>query len=542
MNSVEIENKLSNALKKFHSTPFLFIGSGMSRRYINSPNFKGLLEFLINKVDDSEYAFQNYENNIKSESNHEDISSLYPKIATLIEKEYRRNKIEDIFDNDIRSKYEKYIKKGISPLKIEVSNFFKTFEEINENYSQEIDLLRSCSEVNISGIITTNYDLFLEKIFSNFEVYVGQEELLFSNLAEMGEIYKIHGSCDNPESIIITENDYDIYNKRNAYLSAKLLTIFLEHPIIFLGYSLNDSNIKKIFNDIANCLSKENLKKLKENLFFVEWNNSDNPNEYASYQIELENGRSIEMNKIYIDDFSYIYNSIKSNKNKYSTKILRKLKSQIYDLVVNNDPKNKLAVLNLDKLEYYDDIEFVAGVGIINQIGKKGYVSYSAEDIYRDIIFDTQNFDLEELINNTLPNLLKSHSYSIPIFKYINNYEKELPDFYNNNENIKWNYEAILGESSFQKSMKEPYSNYNIKDLKNYRKNNLKFIVNDITNLKEENIDKEELLKLIEFIFEEYPMILNKKNSYNKEEVPNISNFRKIIRIYDYLNNKKSIS
>lgn len=61
----------------------------------------------------------------------------------------------------------------------------------------------------------------------------------------MGEIYKIHGSCNNSESIVITENDYSVYNKRNAYLSAKLLTIFLEHPIIFLGYSLNDSNIKK---------------------------------------------------------------------------------------------------------------------------------------------------------------------------------------------------------------------------------------------------------------------------------------------------------
>lgn len=246
------------------------------------------------------------------------------------------------------------------------------------------------------------------------------------------------------------------------------------------------------------------------------------------------------MNKIYIDDFSYIYNSIKSNKNKYSTKILRKLKSQIYDLVVNNDPKDKIAVLNLDKLEYYDDIEFVAGVGIINQIGKKGYVSYSSEEIYRDIIFDTQDFYLEELIKNTLPKLIKDNNYSLPFFKYISQYNRELPQFFKENKNIKWEYEEILSKTEKDKCNKKPYNNYTIEDLISENKGNYKKIVSEITYLKKENIDLNSLIKLIKNIFLKFPDILNKNNEHDENNCPNIIKFKKVIRIYDFLNYKKT--
>ena len=49
------------------------------------------------------------------------------------------------------------------------------------------------------------------------------------------------------------------FEKKNPYLAAKLLTIFTEHPIIFIGYSLTDENILKILNSIAQCLTSDNL-------------------------------------------------------------------------------------------------------------------------------------------------------------------------------------------------------------------------------------------------------------------------------------------
>ena len=61
-----------------------------------------------------------------------------------------------------------------------------------------------------------------------------------------------------------------------TYLAAKLITIFIEHPIVFIGYSINDSNIKEILSSIVKCLNQEKIKKLQNNLFFVEWNPDEN--------------------------------------------------------------------------------------------------------------------------------------------------------------------------------------------------------------------------------------------------------------------------
>lgn len=50
----------------------------------------------------------------------------------------------------------------------------KPFNE--SQYLQEINLL---SNLNVDGLITTNWDCFLEQLFPDYKVYTGQNELLF---------------------------------------------------------------------------------------------------------------------------------------------------------------------------------------------------------------------------------------------------------------------------------------------------------------------------------------------------------------------------
>lgn len=78
---------------------------------------------------------------------------------------------------------------------------------------------------------------------------------------------KIHGSSKEPESIIITNEDYVEFYKRKKYISAKLLTYFVEHPLFFIGYSINDENIKAILSDIDEIIAPNNA--LIPNIYLV---------------------------------------------------------------------------------------------------------------------------------------------------------------------------------------------------------------------------------------------------------------------------------
>ena len=84
----------------------------------------------------------------------------------------------------------------------------------------------------LDGIITTNWDDTAERVLPQFTSYIGQEQLIFSSTYSVGEIYKIHGSYRDPKSLVLTEDDYDDFSKKNPYLAAKLITIFIEHPVV----------------------------------------------------------------------------------------------------------------------------------------------------------------------------------------------------------------------------------------------------------------------------------------------------------------------
>lgn len=132
---------------------------------------------------------------------------------------------------------------------------------------EEIKTLKTIRK-NISSVITTNYDNLVEQVFQ-FDPLVGNN-ILLSN--PYGAVYKIHGSIENPSSIIITAGDYRNFDTKYELIRAQLLSLFMHNPIIFIGYSLTDENIKKLLHTIFSYVNadSETAEKIRNNFLIIE--------------------------------------------------------------------------------------------------------------------------------------------------------------------------------------------------------------------------------------------------------------------------------
>lgn len=517
-----IKKELLKKLKQVKVSPFLFVGSGISRRYLNLENWNELLDKFSKKATGNEFQYQVYVNDIIGTPQY----GKEPKIAEMLERDFSKVYLtKDEFEEERTINKDK-IKEGISPFKIALADHFKDIQ-IDET-DNEIKLLRKLAVRNIAGIITTNYDEFIEKIFAGYKTYIGQEELIFSTIYETGEIYKIHGCCNKPGSIVITEKDYAEFIRKNDYLTAKLLTIFLEHPIIFIGYSISDRNIQNILESIANCLSQENLNILKERLIFIEWTSNKYEIDISSHSIKFSNKNNIKMTKITINDFNTIYEILLENKSKYNPKVLRSLKKDIYELVRSDSPKEKIKVVGLEESNNYSEIEVVMGVGILTDYGKKGYSSIKANEIYEDIILNNKHYDIDKIVKETLPDLLKANPKGIPVYKYLKGYSDNTPEIF----------------SEFKNKGYNDFLNKSIRERKKHQRNkilekNIDWIVEKgsfprpfemIAYLEEDEITLEQLEKYLKKLIQEKPKLF--------KEHPYKSDIKRIARIYDYLKYK----
>ncbi|BBL07653.1 SIR2 family protein [Alistipes dispar] len=402
----DFKKDFANHINVIGTNPYLFIESGLSRRYLNMPTWLNLLKDFSEKLL-LQKGFGYYDS--KSEGN-------LPELASLMASEFHETWWTNPAFSDSRKEYEnKRIGSQEIPFKIELSKFVSNHKDFQEDYSEEIELLK---KVVIDGIITTNWDTFLEATFSDYKTYIGQEQLLFSENISIGEIYKIHGCVTSPESLIVSSNDYANFKKRNAYLAAKLLTIFVEHPVIFLGYSISDPNILELLFSLKDCLAAHNIEKLKDRLIFVEWRAEQNEPIMIDGTLSLSDGKILPIKHIKINSFIPLFDVLANLKQRLPIKILRRFKDAVYEFVKTNEPTNKIYIGDLTNIdENGNDIEFVVGVGVANSIAKQGLLEICVDDVVEDVLFDNKHIPAKEFITDAIPKLLKKR-IRIPLYKY----------------------------------------------------------------------------------------------------------------------------
>jgi hypothetical protein len=348
---MSLKDELKSHLEQFHTAPFLFIGSGFSRRYLGLEDWEGLLRRFA-ALTSRPYEY------FRSSAN-----GLYPAIAAEIARDLHSIWWQSPAFEESRSKYGSDARNRESALKIEISRYLESVSDRRATDPDLVKELETLPRATIDGIVTTNWDLLLEQIFPDLETYVGQDELLFSPSHGIGEIYKIHGCCSKPNSLVATTDDYDRFNQRNPYLAAKLLTVFAEHPVIFLGYSLNDPDISSILQSIAMCLTTDNIGQLRDRLILIRWEPKQEGFRWEDNTL-VTNGFVIPVKTVVTNSFAPVFDSISELPRKFPARLLRRLKEHVYELVHDNDPADRLYVVDIDDDTDTSKIKVVYGVGV----------------------------------------------------------------------------------------------------------------------------------------------------------------------------------
>lgn len=121
-------------------------------------------------------------------------------------------------------------------------------------------------------IITTNYDKLFEEALYKANTSDGEskrpiitvydperngppEQVPLDPLEAKPILLKLHGDIDKPNSIVITEEDYITFIHRMANphfhpIHEKIRSRMMEWPVLFIGYSLRDYNLRLLFKTL----------------------------------------------------------------------------------------------------------------------------------------------------------------------------------------------------------------------------------------------------------------------------------------------------
>jgi len=100
--------------------------------------------------------------------------------------------------------------------------------------------------------ITLNYDLLFETASAD----IGDQRTVIPDSSVNGEkwLLKLHGSVKNPETIVLTRDDYLGYNASRDALSAVVKATLITHHLLFVGFGLKDDHFHEIIHDVRRAM------------------------------------------------------------------------------------------------------------------------------------------------------------------------------------------------------------------------------------------------------------------------------------------------
>lgn len=386
---------ITDFLSNYRNHPILFVGAGFSMRYLSvSYSWSALLEKVSIDLSGTNELYKD----LARENSNKDGDVDLPKVATQLEKIFdlklkadRNGKFKRI--NDLYYTSEE-VSSNITRFKIYISEIVN-ISDLKPGIENEISELVKASR-NIASVITTNYDNFIESAIG-YNPVIGNY-ILMSN--PYGSVYKIHGCVSRPESIIITDEDYIYFDKKYELIRAQLLSLFIHNPIIFMGYRIGDSNIRKVLKTIFSYIPPRSAlaEKVKNNFLLIERAEGVDNLDVIPHDLEVEDAGLISINKIITDNFTGIYQALAQLHLPVSVMDIRRAESVFGKIKEGGDIKVKL----VGDLESLSNDELVLAVGSVNSIKIHMQTPQEMMENYFDLISNKESHVVELLDKFTI--------------------------------------------------------------------------------------------------------------------------------------------
>lgn len=517
--------------------PVVFIGAGISKRYLSDfPDWTSLLEEFWTSL--GLKNFYGEYNNVRDELRrvHPEYSEKeinhYSNITmgSIIEEQYNRA------FNAEAIKLERFTPKdafetGISPFKKAISERFKKYTFRDGIESEYKAFKRMLLKTQI--ILTTNYDSFIEDSYNvdsrdKITKYIGQKGF-FNSTYDYAELYKLHGCIESPNDIVITENDYNNFEQNSVLISAKIISMMMTSPIIFIGYSLTDINVRKIIREFTRSLNEKEIQILENRLVLIEWKQGE-----SNFIEEVVNDKDLgcKLKVIKTDNYEGLFKKIGSINQGIAPTEVRKYQHVIKKLIIDRGKKGTLRSVLISPEELDKIGENLQNKNITVAIGDSKYF-YQIPDV---IVYSLDYIsDADEISNDIRLKfaVLQNARSRFPIMKLL---DDELIE----------NSSLHPSEKDKLKSKKASFSDYQSHHAKINESNvfdRQAYDVNSIIN--KPGVKKVKIYATLAYNLKNLP--LNEVKDYIIEELKDLkekgeinmgTELRQLILMYDILKNK----
>ena len=125
-------------------------------------------------------------------------------------------------------------------------------EELGDRPQQAHRLIAGLTDCDV--LATTCLDRRLERAFENvgrpLDVIVGNVDVPFEDERNV-QLYKLRGSVERVESLVLTEDDYEVFFEDQASMSVVLQGYLARKTILFVGYDLADPHFKRLYRKVT---------------------------------------------------------------------------------------------------------------------------------------------------------------------------------------------------------------------------------------------------------------------------------------------------